>query len=236
MNSPADDVSFSYFKNDVKDYNLETLKNDLLAGLEVALLTVPQAMAYAFVAGLPASTGLFAAVFSAIIAALIGSSRYLIVGPVNAIAILIQAGTADILYSYFRDASAIEKDLYALQIMTQIALLAGIFHLIVAIFKLGRMTQFVSHSVVIGYLAGGALAVIANQLFTFSGIPPLQGVNSLYEKIKYFILNLEEINLATLGIGLASLTLLIIFKKIGKRLPAAALMLAVIVFFSFYSN
>ncbi|MFI5344664.1 MAG: SulP family inorganic anion transporter, partial [Chlamydiales bacterium] len=206
---------------------LNILKSDFLAGLEVALLTVPQAIAYALVAGLPISTGLFAAVFSAIIAAIMGSSRYLIVGPVNAIAILVQAGTADILHTYYRDASGIQKDVYALEIMTQIALLAGILHLLVAAFKLGRMTQFVSHSVVVGYLAGGALAIITNQLFTFAGIPALPGVNSLYEKLLYFASHIELINLPTIGVGLGSLALLLGLKKLSKRLPSAAIMLLI---------
>lgn len=225
MNS--DNFSVSYLTNDLKTYNLETMKSDLLAGLEVALLTVPQAMAYALVAGLPASTGLFAAVFSAIIAAFMGSSRYLVVGPVNAIAILVQAGTADILYSYYRDVSSIEKEVYALEIMTQIALLSGIFQLLIALFKLGRMTQFVSHSVVIGYLAGGALAIITNQLFTFAGIPALPGVNSLYAKLVYFASSFEMVNWPTFATGLGSLGLLMMLKKLGKRLPAAAIMLLV---------
>lgn len=229
MNSATqtDDFSVSYLKNDLCSYTLETFKSDLLAGLEVALLTLPQAMAYALVAGLPAFTGLYAAIFSAIIAAFMGSSRYLVVGPVNAIAILVQAGTAEILYSYYRDATPWERDVYALEIMTQIALLAGVFQVIVAIFKLGRMTQFVSHSVVVGYLAGGTIAIIINQLFTFVGMPGLAGVNSLYEKLAHFISHLDTIHLPTIGIGLGSLGLIIGLKKLGKRVPSAALMLII---------
>lgn len=223
MNS--ENFSVSYLKNDLKSYNLNVLKNDLLAGCEVALLTVPQAIAYALVAGLPISTGLFAAVFSAIVAAIMGSSRYLIVGPINAIAILVQAGTADILYTYYRDAAGIQRDVYALEIMTQIALLAGVIQVLIAVFKLGRMTQFVSHSVVVGYLAGGALAVATNQLFTFAGIPSLPGVNSLYEKLAYFVSNVELINLPTFAIGIGSLVLLVGLKKMSKRIPSAAIML-----------
>ena len=223
MNSEK--FSVSYLKNDLKSYNLNVLKSDLLAGCEVALLTVPQAIAYALVAGLPISTGLFAAVFSAIVAAIMGSSRYLIVGPINALAILVQAGTADILHTYYRDAVGIQRDVYALEIMTQIALLAGIIHLLVAVFKLGRMTQFVSHSVVVGYLAGGALAVVTNQLFTFAGIPSLPGVNSLYEKLAYFVSNIELINFPTFAIGIGSLGLLLGLKKMSKRIPSAAIML-----------
>nr|NGX58745.1 hypothetical protein [Chlamydiota bacterium] len=70
--------------------------------------------AYALVAGLPLSTGLFAAIFSCMIAAFFGSSSHLVVGPSNAIAILIQYGTAQILYSHFRDLSGMDRDLAAL--------------------------------------------------------------------------------------------------------------------------
>jgi SulP family sulfate permease len=220
-----DDLSFSYFRRELKGYSFDELGKDLLAGLEVSLLTVPQSMAYALVAGLPTSCGLFAAIFSSIIACLVGSSRYLIVGPVNAIAILVQAGTADILYSYYWEASPLEKEALALEIMIQIALLAGVLQVLVAIFKLGRLTQFVSHSVVVGYLAGGAFAIITSQLFTFAGIDSLSGVHSLYEKLLYFGSHLHAIDVPTLSVGMGSLFLLVLFKRIGKRLPAAALML-----------
>lgn len=227
MNSATqtDDFSAAYLKNDLRSYSAESFKKDLLAGLEVALLTLPQAIAYALVAGLPAFTGLYAAIFSSIIAALMGSSRYLVVGPVNAIAILVQSGTAEILYSHYRDATPWERDIYALEIMTQIALLAGFFQVLVAVFKLGRMTQFVSHSVVVGYLAGGMIAIIANQLFIFAGMPGVVGIHSLYEKIAHFISHLETVDLPTIAVGAGSLALLLGFKKLGKRVPSAALML-----------
>lgn len=224
--SQHDDFSFSYLKQDINALSWKSVQSDLIAAFEVALMTMPQAMAYALVAGLPTSCGLFAAIFSAIMAAIMGSSRYLVVGPVNAVAILVQAGTADILYSYYRDATPIERDVYAIEIMTQIALLAGLFQVIVAVFKLGRMTQFVSHSVVIGYIAGGALAIIVNQLFMLSGVPSAVGVNSLYEKLIYFSTHLAQIDFPTLGVGIASVIFLVGIKKISKRLPAAALMLA----------
>lgn len=221
----TDELTLFPWKGEVRSYTPSTLASDLLAGLEVALLTVPQAMAYALVAGLPTSCGLFAAIFSAIVGWLFSSSRFLIVGPVNAIAILMQAGTADILYSYFREASPLEREAYALEIMTQIALLSGLFHLLISLFKLGRFTQFVSHSVVVGYLAGSALAIITNQLFTFSGIAPLGGVSSLFEKLYYFSTHLNQIDTPTITIGFGSLALLLLLKKLNKRLPSAALML-----------
>lgn len=222
----AEELTLVPWKEELLAYNLGAFRRDLLAGLEVALLTVPQAMAYALVAGLPTSCGIYAAIFSAIAAAFFGSSRYLIVGPVNAIAILMQAGTADILYSYYREVSEIDKEALALEVMTEIALLAGILQLAAGLFKLGRFTQFVSHSVIIGYLAGSACAIITNQLFSFAGVSPLMGVHSLFEKIYHLSSHLDRVNLPTLIIGGGSLFFLLVLKKISRRIPSAALTLA----------
>lgn len=229
----ADELSLAPWKEEMSHYTLDNLKKDFLAGLEVALLTLPQAIAYAMVAGLPIFCGLYAAIFSALAAVLLGSSRFLIVGPVNAIAILLQAGTADILFSFYREASPMEKELLALEIMTQIAFIAGLIQLMTSIFKLGRFSQFVSHSVVVGYLAGTALAIITNQLFVFAGVTPLAGVYSLFDKLLYFWMHLDKADLSTLAVGMGSLTLLLFVKKINDRLPSAAIMLAVAAFVCF---
>src|SRR5688500_5265593 len=95
-----DDISLVYFKKDFDKYSWSAFYQDLTAGLSVAMLTVPQAMAYSLVAGLPLFCGLLAAIFSAAIVAIFGSSRHLIVGPSNSIAILIQAGISEIFFTY----------------------------------------------------------------------------------------------------------------------------------------
>ena len=220
-----DELSFTHLFNELRGYNFEYFKKDLFAGVQVSLLTIPQAMAYALVAGLPLSAGLFAAIFSTLVGALAGSSRFLIVGPVNAIAILMQAGTSEILYAFYRDVSGPAREIAALQIMTQIALLAGVFQVIAAIFKLGRLTQFVSHSVVVGYLAGGAVAIVVNQLFTFFGIPVDAGLHSLFERAVYFVTNIGKFQLQTLIFGICSFCTLLLLKRSKKGLPAATIML-----------
>lgn len=96
MSSSIDRISLFANIGDLKKYSWATLTQDLSAGISVALLTVPQAMAYALVAGLPLSCGFLAAIFSSLVAAAFGSSRHLIVGPSNAIAILVQSGTSQI--------------------------------------------------------------------------------------------------------------------------------------------
>lgn len=221
-----DDISFSPFKKDFGDYQPETLRQDLLAGVSVALLTVPQAMAYALLAGLPLYCGLFASIFSAAIAAAFGSSRHLVVGPSNSIAILVQGGTSQILFTYYRDLSGPERDIVAVEILTQLALLVGILQILAAGFKLGRLTQFVSHSVIIGYITGAAIAVMVNQLFVFLGIPEMPGVRSFYEKGFYLITHLNQIHFPTAAIGIGSLIMIVFLKRLNKYLPAAAIALA----------
>ncbi|KAF3362311.1 putative high affinity sulfate transporter, sulfate permease family [Chlamydiales bacterium STE3] len=231
-----DEFSFTHFINEFKGYSLDSLRKDLFSGIQVSLLTIPQAMAYAIVAGLPLSAGLLAAIFSTLVAALVGSSRFLIAGPVNAIAILMQAGTAEILFAFYRETSGIEREVIALQIMSQIAFLAGLFQLLAAVFKLGRLTQFVSYSVVLGYLAGGALAIVVNQLFTFCGIPMEGGIRSLFERSVYFLTHLNQFQGQTLAFGLFSLITLVSLKRVKRKLPAAAitLILAIGVYAAFY--
>lgn len=223
INHHFEDISFSPLRKDITNYSWESFRQDAIAGLSVALLTVPQAMAYALLAGLPISCGFFAAIYSALAAAVFGSSRHLIVGPSNAIAILVQTGTAEILFTYYRDLTGLERDLVAVQILTQLTLLVGLMQVLAAVCKLGRLIQFVSHSVVIGYIAGTAIAMVINQLFTFLGLTRMQGVHSFYEKGAYLATHLQQAHWPTALIGLTSLLLLIALKRMNKRIPAGVI-------------
>lgn len=225
INYYLDDITFLSIKKDLSACSWETFRRDAMAALSVALLTVPQAMAYAMLAGLPLTCGLFAAIYSSFVAVLFGSSRHLIVGPSNAIAILVQSGTADILFTYYRGVDGVERELIALQILTQLALIIGIVQILAAGCKLGRLTQFVSHSVVVGYIAGTAIAVVVNQLFTFLGMPRFPGVHSIYERAAYLFTHLHLIHIPTALIGLGSLLTLVILKRTDKRIPGAVITL-----------
>jgi SulP family sulfate permease len=226
-NSHTDDISLLSFKKELQGYSWEIFRGDALAALSVALLTVPQAMAYALLAGLPLTAGLFAAIYSSIIAALFGASRHLVAGPSNAMAMLVQAGTATVLYTHYREVTGEARDLLALQILTQLALLVGVVQVLAAVCKLGRLTQFVSHAVIVGYITGTAIAVIINQLFPFLGLENTGASYSLYEKGVYLLTHASLVHWPTALIGGGSLFFLILLKKIDKRLPAPVLMLIV---------
>lgn len=223
--SHGDEISLLTFQREMNGYTLSTFYQDAMAALSVALLTVPQAMAYALLAGLPLMTGIFAAVYSSILATLFGSSRHLIVGPSNALAILVQSGTAEILFTFYRTLEGPEKLAMSLMILTQLTMLVGFFQVIGAICKLGRLTQFVSHSVIVGYISGTALAVIINQLFTFVGVGGMTGDSSLYEKGTYLITHIKQGHWPTAAIGLGTLVLLILLKRINKKIPAPVISL-----------
>lgn len=218
--SSADDISLFSFKKEMEGYSWNSFRLDLSAAVSVALLTVPQAMAYALLAGLPLTAGLFAAIYSSIIACLFGSSRHLIVGPSNAIAILLQAGTAEILFTYYRGLEGPEREAAAMLILTQLCMLVGVIQVLAAACKLGRLTQFVSHSVIVAYIAGTAIAVVVNQMYTFVGIPNTPGGDSLYEKGVYLLMHLPELHWPTALVGAGSLALLILLKKLDRRIPA----------------
>ena len=121
----SDDITLLPFKKELADYSLDSLRRDLTAAMSIALLTVPQSMAYALLAGLPLSTGFFAAIYSAFLATLFGSSRHTLIGPTNAIAILLHAGTAEILYTYYRGLDGFDREMASLQILMQLTLLVG---------------------------------------------------------------------------------------------------------------
>lgn len=225
MHTHFDDISLLSFQRELKGYSWDLLRQDLSAAVAVALLAVPQAMAYALLAGLPLASGLFAAIYSAIIASLFGSSRHLIVGPSNAIAILLQAGTAEILFTYYRGLEGAEREMAALQILTQLCMLVGVVQVVAACFKLGRLTQFVSHSVIVAYMVGTAMAVVVNQLFTFTGIPSEASGDSLYAKGIYLLTHIKEAHWPTAIVGMGSLLILILLRKIDRRIPAPVIAL-----------
>jgi len=224
----AGDISFEGLRREIQETTLSTFWADLKAGMQLALLTIPQAMAYALVAGLPISCGLFAAIFSAIMGCLAGSSRFLVMGPVNAISILVQAGTSQILFTYFRDVTGPEREQLAIQITTQLALIAGIFQASAGFFKFGRLAHFVSHSVVIAYMAGTSLTIVLTQLYVLLGIPRGNGISSLFERGLNLFLNLDQIAWPAGIVGITSLVGLSFFKRWRPQIPGAAVIFGVV--------
>ncbi|MFT4554492.1 MAG: SulP family sulfate permease [Chlamydiales bacterium] len=222
-----DGISLFSFLDETANYGMRTFRHDLISALTVALLALPQSIAYALVANLPPSVGLFAAIFGTIFGAGFGSSRHLVMGPTNAIAILIQSGVSEILYSQYREVIGPERNIIAIYILTQLTFVTGILQILAGSFKVGRLTQFVSRSVVVGYILGAACFVVVSQLGYFLGLPRRVGMYALYEQAYDLLINVHSFHVPTALVGTGSLVLLLYLQRKRSRLPNSVIMLTV---------
>ena len=142
--------------------NGEALRADLMAGITVALVLIPQSMAYAQLAGLPAYYGLYAAFLPVAVASLWGSSHQLGTGPVAVVSLLTASSLAVL-------AAPGSDQFIALAIM--LALLVGIIQLLLGVFKLGVIVNFLSHPVIVGFTNAAAIIIALSQLSKLFGVP-----------------------------------------------------------------
>jgi sulfate permease, SulP family len=138
-----------------------SLTKDASAGLTGALIVLPQAMAYAMIAGLPPQYGLYCAIVPAIIAALFGSSWHLVSGPTAAISIVVFATLSPM--------AKAGSDQYVLLALT-LTFLVGLIQLLMALLRLGKLTDKIPHSVIIGFTTGAAFLIAASQIKHFFGL------------------------------------------------------------------
>ena len=211
------------FWYDLKNYKLIFLRGDIVAALSVALMALPQAMAYAFLADLPTSAGIWSVVFGAIFTAAFGQSRFLVSGTTNMVAILIQSGASEIIHTYYAGAVGLEREIIAQRIVIEIVLLIGIFQVLAGVLRLGRLTQFSSRSVIVGYIAGGALAIAVTQLFPFFGIPEKEGYQPIYLKAWLLIGQFYKLHIPTTLLSIGCLVLLIFLYRASVKIPSAAI-------------
>ena len=146
-------------------YKPEYFKNDLVAGITVAILLIPQGMAYALIAGLPPVYGLYAALTPQIVYTIMGTSRQLAVGPVAMDSLLVAAGLS---------ALSINDLGEYIQMAILLSLIVGIIHLILGIFKMGFFVSFLSKPVISGFTSGAALIISLSQVKYLTGIPITQ--------------------------------------------------------------
>lgn len=202
--------------NDLKEYDRKTFRHDLFSAISIALLTIPQSIAYSLLANLPPTAGLFSAIFGTIFVGSFCSSKYLIAGPTTAIAVIIQTSIADVLYNYYPQVSSQEKEALVLQILGNFVLIMSVLQIIFGLFKFGKILQFVSKSVILGYFFGVIFAILVNQLFPFLGIS--QGSDSVFaiKRLIDLFANLTKINLPTALLGIFGL---VSFKLLSMRFP-----------------
>ncbi|NNE98954.1 MAG: solute carrier family 26 protein [Pyrinomonadaceae bacterium] len=191
----------------VSNYRREDLIGDLMAGLIVAIMLVPQSMAYAMLAGLPPQVGLYASILPLIIYAVFGSSRVLAVGPVAMVSLLTLSGIGAI-------AQAGTAEFVALALI--LALMTGVIQLLMGIARLGFLVNFLSHPVLVGFTSAAALVIGSSQLKHIFGIDVARTEHP-YQLFINVANNLPETNLIALGVGAGSIFVLLYFKYFFKR-------------------
>ena len=185
------------------------LRADLVAGLTVALLAIPQALAYAQLAGVPAYYGLYAALLPTVIGALFGSSALLSTGPVALTGLLTAASIAQL------GAQGGEQYIgYAILL----ALIAGVFQLAFGVLRMGAILNFLSYPVLMGFINAAAIIIGLSQLPALLGLPLVQSAHFMLD-IWQVMLHLDTLHPASLLFGAAALALLFAFKKLAPRLP-----------------
>ncbi len=229
-------ISFAPFLEECREYCFEYFKGDLWAALAVALMTIPQSIAYSLLAGLPPTAGIFSAIFGTIFAAALGSSRHLISGPSTGTAILIQTSIAEILNAYYETVTGAEREMVVLHILTQLVILIGIIQIASAFFNVSKLLQFVSRPVILGYFAGIMVAILVTQVFYFTGISLEKSADSVVLKIWFFCSHVFLLKWPTLLIGALSLIVLITLRRTTKNLPDALFMLIVASFATYGLN
>ncbi len=189
------------------------MRSDLAAGLTVGAMLVPQAMAYALLAGLPPEVGLYAATIPVLVYALFGTSRQLAVGPVAIVSLM----TASALSSIVEEGSAEYLEAAAL-----LAVMVGVVHLVLGGGRLGFLVDFLSHSVLVGFTAAAALIIGFSQVKHLLGISvPRQ--EHFIDTVREVVSTASETHGATAALGFSALVVLLVMKRVAPRVPAALL-------------
>jgi len=190
--------------------NPQTLIKDCLAGLTVALVLIPQSMAYAQLANLPAYYGLYASFLPVIVSALFGSSRQLQTGPVAVVSLMTAAALEPL-----ATANPEGYLVYA----AVLAIFVGIFQLSLGLLRLGVLVEFLSHPVVIGFTNAAAIIIGTSQLAKLFGVTAESG-NHFYETIWNVLVEASQhTHMPTLAMGIAALAIIFGLKKFAPKVP-----------------
>ena len=191
-------------------YSIIKMRHDLLAGVTVALVLIPQSMAYAQLAGLPAYYGLYAAFLPPIIAAMFGSSYQLATGPVAVVSLMTATALGPL-------ASAGSEAYIAYAIM--LALVIGIFQLLLGVFRLGLVVNFLSHPVVNGFTNAAAIIIATSQLSKIFGVDAESGKHQYETVYNVIVAAFNYTHLPSLLLAVFAFTLMALLKKIDRRIP-----------------
>jgi len=185
-----------------RHYDRSTLTNDLVAAVIVTIMLIPQSLAYALLAGLPPEAGIYASIAPILLYAVFGTSRALAVGPVAVVSLL----TASAVGQVAEQGTAG----YAVAALT-LAALSGGFLLLLGVFRLGFLANFLSHPVIAGFITASGILIATSQLKHILGID--EAGHTLIEMVGALVSHLRQINPATVVIGVAATAFLFWVRK-----------------------
>ncbi|MFT4612707.1 MAG: SulP family sulfate permease [Gammaproteobacteria bacterium] len=209
------------------NYNKSLFKGDLVAGITVGIILIPQGIAYALIAGLPPIYGLYCALVPQMIYAIFGTSRQVAVGPVAMDSLIVATGVSTL-------ALAGSESYIAIAIF--LGLMVGTIQFILGVFSLGFIVNFLSKPVITGFTSAMALIIGFNQFRNLLGVDFIQS-----DQIQFIIediwLEIASFNTHTTIIGLLSVFIIIIFRKINKKIPNALIVVILgIVIMKYFGN
>ncbi|MFN3236690.1 MAG: SulP family inorganic anion transporter [Pseudomonadales bacterium] len=184
-------------------YQGRWLSQDLIAGVVVLFITIPQSIAYAFLAGLPAQAGLYAAIFSLICYSAFGSSKVLAVGPTAIIAMMTLEAVSDLATPGTAD---------FMLVAAQLALLTGLVLLFLRAINFGAVISFLSHAVVSGFITAAATLIMLNQIPTILGLQNTGGTDFV-SVLTFLASSTTDLNGLSLGLGLVGGAILLLCKQ-----------------------
>ena len=204
------------------NYTLVKGRHDVIAGLTVAAISFPQAMAYALIAGVDPRFGVYSAIVVTIVASIFGSSSHLINGPTSAISLLVFSALA------FLD-SENTKELF--EGLFLLAVLVGVFQIIISLFKLGNLTRYISESVIIGFMAAASLLLAMGQLGNALGVRDKgNGHMQVLRRVWLTLFHGDRVNYRALIVSASAVVLAVVLRKLVQRYRLPQIdMLAVLV-------
>jgi len=204
----------------LKGYNTDALRHDAISGLNVALLAVPQGMAYAMIAGMPREAmGIMCSAVASVAGALFAASRYTILGPTNATALMVFSVSTGLAGAVPVPAAML---LPVLVFLTGLLLVAG------AGLRMADMVQYISRSVIVGYVAGAGLLIVAGQLREVLGITSGVRGKNFFSMISGTVTHFHNANPWAAMLALLTVVLYIAVRRLAPRLPAFPLVLAAV--------
>ncbi|OBA72182.1 sulfate transporter [Mycobacterium sp. 1554424.7] len=204
------------------NYDLVKGRHDLIAGLTVAAISFPQAMAYALIAGVDPRFGVYSAIIVTIVASIFGSSSHLINGPTSAISLLVFGALA------FVDS---ENSTQLFEALFLLAVLVGGFQIVISLFKLGNLTRYISESVIIGFMAAAAFLLAVGQLGNALGVRDKgNGHMQVLRRVWLTLTHGDAINCRAMTLSVAAVVLAVLLRKLVQRYGLPQIdMLAVLV-------